>query len=130
MSSNFRKFPSIPLEALTAMRELRAQLLGPSRIEKLREYYLEEYKFEEIKPKFRPGQWVMFIKASGIEEGPYTIFEAYQPQRHKDYLYVIGKVKSRIERTATFDQLRLMTQTEVTDYASNGSTSTFGIDLM
>ncbi|MDI9759664.1 hypothetical protein [Acinetobacter baumannii] len=130
MSSNFRKFPSIPLEALTAMRELRAQLLGPSRIEKLREYYLEEYKFEEIKPKFRPGQWVMFIKASGIEEGPYTIFEAYQPQRHKDYLYVIGKVKSRIERTATFDQLRLMTQTEVTDYASNGSTYTFGIDLM
>lgn len=130
MSSNFRKFPSIPLEALTAMRELRAQLLGPSRIEKLREYYLEEYKFEEIKPKFRPGQWVMFIKASGIEEGPYTIFEAYQPQRHKDYLYVIGKVKSRIERTVTFDQLRLMTQTEVTDYASNGSTYTFGIDLM
>ncbi|MDC5567248.1 hypothetical protein ACG9XL_17020 [Acinetobacter nosocomialis] len=130
MSSNFRKFPSIPLEALTAMRELRAQLLGPSRIEKLREYYLEEFKFEEIKPKFRPGQWVMFIKASGIEEGPYTIFEAYQPHRHKDYLYVIGKVKSKLELTATFERLRLMTQTEIAEYVAKSSTSTFGIDLM
>ncbi|MCH2003645.1 MULTISPECIES: hypothetical protein [Acinetobacter] len=130
MSINIRRFPSIPLETLTAIQDIRAKLLEPSKNEKLREYYLGAFKFEEVKPKFKSGQWVMFFKASGTEEGPYTILEAYKHPKHEDYVYVIGKVKSRIERTATFEQLRLMTQTEITDYAANGSTYTFGIDLM
>ncbi|MBJ8481094.1 hypothetical protein I6M70_17180 [Acinetobacter pittii] len=130
MSLNIRRFPSIPLETLTAIQDIRAKLLEPSKNEKLREHYLGTFKFEEVKPKFKTGQWVMFFKASGTEEGPYTILEAYKHPKHEDYVYVIGKVKSRIELTATFEQLRLMTQTEITDYAANGSTYTFGIDLM
>lgn len=130
MSINFKTFPYIPLEAFIAMHTLRVQLLEPSRNAYMQKYYYEELKYKEVKPKFKSGQWVMFFKASGTEEGPYTILEAYKSPKHEDYVYVIGKVKSRIERTATFEQLRLMTQTEITDYAANGSTYTFGIDLM
>ncbi|HCA5286856.1 TPA: hypothetical protein MW252_002973 [Acinetobacter nosocomialis] len=130
MSSNFRKFPSIPLEALTAMSELREQLLGPSRNEKFRKYYLGEFKYMESKPKFHPGQWVMFRKKSGIEDGPYTIFEAFKPVSQEDYLYVIGKVKSKLELTATFEKLRLMTQTEIAEYVAKSRPATFGVELI
>lgn len=130
MNINVKTFPYIPLEAFIAMHTLRVQLLGNSRDAYMQKYYYGEFKYKEVKPKFIPGQWVMFFTASGTEEGPYTILEAYEHPKQEDFVYVIGKVKSRVERTATFDQLRLMTQTEVTDYASNGSTYTFGIDLM
>ncbi|MDC5315990.1 hypothetical protein OHW94_10910 [Acinetobacter baumannii] len=130
MSINQNKSPSIPLEALTAISELREQLLGPSRNEKFRKYYLGEFKYMESKPKFHPGQWVMFRKESGTEEGPYTIFEAFKTDSQEDYLYVIGKVKSKLEQTATFEKLRLMTQTEIAEYVAKSSPTTFGVELI